>query len=190
MRSYRSRSLVIGSAASLLALGWMGPAAADGGDDGHGGNHDVLRIASLDDCEPESFNAAFGEGICVKDGDTTVDEFLAQLEEEGEVDGWEFDPDEAEIDRGTAIVVKGIGGEFHTFTEVEEFGGGCIPELNEGLEPVPECDDPSLFETTGVGPDEKLRVTGLKPGEHLFMCLIHPWMTAEIEVERRDHGHH
>ena len=185
MRGYRSRSLVIGSAASLVVLGWMGPAAADGG--GHGGGGDVLRIESLDDCEPDSFNAAFGEGTCVKNGDTTLDEFLEQLEDDGEVDGWEFDPDEATIDRGDDIVVKGVGGEFHTFTEVKKFGGGCIDELNDilGLEAVKECKDAdTLFETTGVGPGDRLRVEDLKVGEHKFMCLIHPWMTAVIEVER------
>jgi hypothetical protein len=188
MRRYSSRGLVVGSAASLVVLGWMGPAQA-GDDDRHGRHHDVHVIEAVDDCEPESFNAAIGEGTCVKDGDTTFDDFIAQLVDEGEADDWEFDPDETEIDRGDSLLVKGVGGEFHTFTEVAEFGGGCVDELNDilGLEPVPECADPTLFETTGVLPDGKLRVRGLDPGEHLFMCLIHPWMQSVVEVEGRDH---
>ncbi len=34
--------------------------------------------------------------------------------------------------------VTNWGGRGHTFTEVADFGGGCVGDLNIGLSPAPE----------------------------------------------------
>lgn len=145
----------------------------------------------LDDCDAASFNAAVGPGTCVGDGETTFQEFVAQLGRNGLVanesaDDWEFKPEDFHIDRGDRLRVVNLGGEFHTFTEVEEFGPGCVPPVNAllGLDaaPIKECNDPSLFGTTGVPAGLTLPVSGLAPGTHKFECLIHPWMQSVVEV--------
>jgi hypothetical protein len=66
------------------------------------------------------------------------------------------------------------GGETHSFTEVKEFGGGVIPQINEllgGLEPVPEAQDPNIFGPTVIAPGDSLTVTNLNIGTHRFMCV-------------------
>lgn len=186
----RVRLAAAGAAALLLVVA-PGTANAHGGDRGR-----VQVIEAQDDCEPESFNRVLGEGACVGDGDTTFEEALEEFLDDGEIDKWAFDPDDTHIRSGDSLLVKGAGGEFHTFTKVARFGGGCVPDLNSpGQEPVAECADlvtlpdgsqiPRGFLETGVPPGAELPVSGLATGEHLFMCLIHPWMHATVEVRHR-----
>ncbi len=183
--------------ATALALGGVlvtAPMATAGGGD-------TERVRLKDDCEQASFNAAIGPGTCVGDGDTTFADFIEQLADNGleaneSADDWEFKPGRFHIDAGDRLRVVNIGGEFHTFTEVTEFGGGCVPELNEalGLDPtdvVDECEDPSLFATTGVPAGRTIHVHGLPAGTHKFECLIHPWMQSVVTVRADDdHGGH
>jgi plastocyanin len=156
-------------------------------------------VEAQDNCDPATFDAELGEGACVGDGDTTFGELFEDLREDGESGAWRFHPDDFTIRHGDHVVVTGEGGEFHTFTEVQEFGGGCVEEINEvlGLEPVEECEDlvdvpgpdggkvPRGFVETGVAPGGTHPVPDLSRGLHLFECLIHPWMRAEVEVRRR-----
>lgn len=143
-----------------------------------------------DDCDPATFNAAVRPGTCVGGGDTTFDEFIAQLMDDGAAGKWRFDRDEFHIELGGRIDVDNVGGEFHTFTEVANFGGGCIPFLNGilGLTPVPECQPeaapgvPLAFVMTGVPPSGHRTVSGLAAGTHRFQCLIHPWMRSVATV--------
>src|SRR5205823_2511270 len=44
--------------------------------------------------------------------------------------GWDFEPDELQVKKGTTVLVTDQGGEPHTFTEVKQFGGGFIDGLN------------------------------------------------------------
>lgn len=176
----------------LVATALAGPANAGSG--GHEG--DTKRVRLIDDCDPATFNAALGPGACVGDGETTFDDLIAQLLDNGfeaneSADDWEFKPGDFHIDQGDRIRAVNTGGEFHTFTEVAEFGGGCVPELNAllGLTPVPECDDPDAIPTTGVAPGETLHVHGLAPGTHKFECLLHPWMQSVVEVREKDSHH-
>lgn len=88
----------------------------------------------------------FGPGTCVKQGDTVLSDFFAQLVDSGlvaneSVDGWTFKPGSFHVDSGDTINAVNTGGEFHTFTKITKFGGGCIAPLNQilGLTPVPEC---------------------------------------------------
>ncbi len=187
---------------AAVALGVAGiPAAA-----GHSPNsHRTHVIEAQDDCEPTTFNLALKDPTaCVGGGQTTFADAIAQLLDDGEVDGWEFDPDELKIRTGATIEVRGVGGEFHTFTKVREFGGGCVKEINDlmNLKPVVECDDlvappgappgvlaPRGFIEDAVPPSVTLKVPAAKltPGTHKFECLIHPWMQAEVKVRAARH---
>jgi hypothetical protein len=158
------------------------------------------RTVELEDsCDQATFNAAIGPGTCVGDGDVTFPEFLAKLNpQDFGHEEWRFHFGRAHIDKGETLKASNEGGEFHTFTEVKNYGGGCIPELNGplGLTPVPECDPviqvapgvfvPAAFVLTGVNPGETRPVPGLtKAGtHHQFQCLIHPWMRIDVEVRK------
>ena len=58
-----------------------------------------------------------------------------------------------------------------------------------GLKPVPECGKDHLFTKTIVLPEHELKVSPLKPGVHLFQCLIHPWMHEMVVVRAGDNDH-
>jgi hypothetical protein len=79
------------------------------------------------------------------------------------------------------------GGEVHTFTEVEEFGGGIVPALNNlAHTPVeaPECK--ALESDDFIAPGATYESdTEQEPGEEKYQCCIHPWMrlTAHIRGE-------
>jgi plastocyanin len=144
------------------------------------------QVQMLDDCEPTSFNAALMDPeACVKDGGTTFDEFIGQLLSQGSAPAWRFAPTQVKLQAGATITANNRGGEFHTFTEVAAFGGGCIQVLNDllGLTPVPECAAfPAIFGTTGAPPGGSVTTVALGPGIHRFECLIHPWMRATVSV--------
>jgi hypothetical protein len=175
-----------------LATTLVAPTGA-GADDGPGG--DAKRVRVMDDCDPATFNAAFGDGTCARPGNTTVDELLAQLAAKGKAAGWAFKPGTFHLNSDDSIKAVNTGGEFHTFTEVSDFGGGCFEPLNQllGLTPVAECDEkasdgtPLPFITTGLPSGGVLHVDPLDPGTHMFECMIHPWMRATVEV-RGNHG--
>lgn len=172
-------------ALSVTALAPQGVAAHE--DDG---DTDLERVRVVDDCEPDSFNAAIGDGTCVGDGDTLFSDFIDELLATApsglaSVDDWEFKPSDVHLDSDEGLLAVNIGGEFHTFTPVAEFGGGCVeefPVLSGGLPPVPECAEPDVFVETGLPPGAELEVVDLAPGTHRFECLIHPWMRTEVVV--------
>ena len=168
-------------AAALVAAGLA--LAGHEHNPGHGHNA-VAKVLVLDDCEPVSFNHVLGPDACVGHGTTTFGQFIEQLETLKNAPAWRFDPSELGLATGGRIRAANLGGEFHTFTEVVAFGGGCVDELNAilGLTPVPECANPSVFETTGLGPGEKLKTGPLAAGTHRFLCLIHPWMRTTATV--------
>jgi len=146
---------------------------------------DHRRVQILDDCDAESFNTVLGPGACVKDGDVTFDEFIQQLITKGEAPAWRFAPGHLKLNAGGTITASNRGGEFHTFTEVAAFGGGCVPDINIliGLQPVPECvNAEELFQTTGVPPGTSLRTDPLATGTHRFQCLIHPWQRTTAQA--------
>jgi hypothetical protein len=177
----------LAGATMLLAAG-AAPALA--GDD--------VRVR--DACEPDSFNAAIGEGTCVRGDDSgprvTIDRLAHSVMKSGKHGQWSFTK-KAKIDEGDDLLVTfDRGGEAHTFTEVAAFGGpGCVPDVNAwlGLDGfAPEC---STFgerigsPATGPGPEyigpgvEEKAISGLSAGDHRFICLIHPWMQSTVTVE-------
>jgi plastocyanin len=143
------------------------------------------RVTVLDACDGPSFNAVIGPGACAREGGVKFDAFIGQLVSMGEAPAWRFAPETLTVADGASIDAYNRGGEFHTFTEVAAFGGGCVPQINAllGLTPVPECGVPGIFGTTGVAPGGELEGEALDSGSHLFMCLIHPWMRTEVTVQ-------
>ena len=122
-------------------------------------------------------------------GDVSVAEFFALLTSPlaaGHVFGhpsWRNQPSYISILAGQPVRVTNSGGRVHTFTEVEHFGGGFVPLLNEDLEPAPECGadfvpDPDVV-FVGVGQTQTL---SLQRGLHTFQCCIHPWMRGAVRV--------
>jgi hypothetical protein len=87
------------------------------------------QVQVLDDCDPATFNAAIGPGTCIKDGGTTFSELIAQLLAQGRAPAWRFAPAQLKLDAGGTLAAHNRGGEDHTFTEVANFGGGCIAAL-------------------------------------------------------------
>ena len=84
---------------------------------------------------------------------------------------------------GDVLLAVNNGGEAHTFTEVEEFGGGIVPMLNDlsGLTTVaPECNQASLIPPGGSSSEVED-----EEGVEKYQCCIHPWMRAEIRIGKR-----
>ena len=157
------------------------------------------RVAILDKCDPATF-AAGGVSCAVlpHPADVTLQEFLTLLFSPliNTVVGhpaWRFEPSYLDIRPGQALRVTNNGGEDHTFTEVANFGGGSIALLNGAVSPPapagtvpltrsPECPaTPAGLGPITVAPGETVEVP-LSPGEHRFICCIHPWMRAVIGV--------
>jgi hypothetical protein len=173
---YGRHALIAVAGATLATLLLVSAASADSSN---------RRVQILDACDPATFNAVLGDGACVrKGGGVKFEKFVDQLITKGEAPAWRFSPAQLKLDAAGTITARNRGGEFHTFSEVAEFGGGCIPEINEllGLEPVPECAIPDIFATTGVPPGASLTTAPLAAGEHLFQCLIHPWQRTTVEA--------
>jgi plastocyanin len=149
------------------------------------------RVALADNCDPISFNAVLGPNACVGKGDTTFSQFLAVLFspfiDTNKVfvghPAWRFEPSYLDVHDGQTLRVTNTGGEAHTFTEVVTYGAGSVPVLN-GTDTIraPECPvNPANLDIVAQG--QTVNITGLTHGEHKFMCCIHPWMRAIVEVE-------
>src|SRR5262245_55330780 len=87
-----------------------------------------------DDCDPTTFNspppAGAGPGTCIGKGDTAFSDFIAQILDHGFAGAWRFSPSTFHVDAGRDLLIRNDGGEFHTFSQVAQFGGGCIPPIN------------------------------------------------------------
>jgi hypothetical protein len=159
---------------------------------------DVRTVQLRDDCDPATFNAAVGPGTCVGDGDTTFPDFLAEVFATGSAEKWRFNPDNTGVERG--VNSHNRGGEVHSFTQVQHFGGGFIEVLNLGVDPLNECaartpDGTLIRDPQGnlvpaqaaiesfVAPGQNGKTTSLKKGVYKFQCCIHPWMHTTVEVK-------
>jgi plastocyanin len=171
----RYAALLVGLGALVVVLGVTALASAAAGH---------RRVQMLDACDGPTFNTAIGEGTCVRKGGVKFQRFIGQLIAKGEAPAWRFAPERLKLDAGGTITAVNRGGEFHTFTEVAAFGGGCVPELNDvlGLVAVPECAIPGIFDATGAPPGASVTTQPLAAGTHRFMCLIHPWMRTTAEA--------
>jgi hypothetical protein len=173
-------------------------------------------IAMRDACDPESFNAAIGRGTCVAGhhGTTLFADFLGELRTDQVAGAWRFNPMlnategnfklvRLDLKEGDQTTIENKGGETHTFTRVQKFGGGFKAPLN-GLsgnpDPAPECaqvlPDGSLApqpesatnQFVEAGQTEAGPTAGssaLPKGMSRWECCIHPWMRMVVVV----HGH-
>jgi plastocyanin len=180
----RLRSLRVALAAAVAGGALLALAAPAMGD--------TAIIRMRDRCDPATFNAVLGEGACVgREGknNVTFAELISTLSTEGRHLGWRFKPRTTVVTAGDLVKVRNIGGEVHTFTRVQRFGGGFVEELNEllELEQVPECVPiPSrsnrFVEAGGVTFFRTGRGSVVPVGTTHWECCIHPWMKASIEV--------
>ena len=147
------------------------------------------QIVALDECDPNTFNAALGPDFCKNVAlgfTTTLTDLFAKAAAGIPDPGWDFEPDTIDIKKDTTLTVVDQGGEPHTFTEVSQFGGGFIEGLNAGEGTVPECRGGFKnldVAKTRILQGSQLQVNGLSKGEHLFQCCIHPWMRVKVEVK-------
>jgi plastocyanin len=150
------------------------------------GSSDRL-INIMDACDPETFNAALGDGTCQRDGGMNFATFNALLAKHHQVGAWHFAPGKINAKVGQTLLAVNRGGEEHTFTEVEEFGGGIIPALNEASGnpvPAPEC--------LALAPDDFIQPGDFddddvveEPGTENYQCCIHPWMRATVTAREK-----
>jgi plastocyanin len=143
-------------------------------------------VTMFDACDPETFNAALGPGTCTRSGGVRFANFLEQLGQHHSVGAWHFAPPEVTMRVGQLLVATNRGGETHTFTEVEEFGGGIVPQLNQltGLtEVAPECTQLAGkdFLAPGASSSEKEEEAGVEK----YQCCIHPWMRAQVRIAEK-----
>ena len=146
------------------------------------------KIRMYDDCEATTFNAVLGDGTCIGNGHTTFDEFIAELAATQDAHKWRNQPSQMHVNVGRPTLIENRGGEVHTFTPVDQFGGGFIPDLN-GISgnpvPAPECLDFGTMVFIPAGGTEQGPTAGsedLPVGISRFQCCIHPWMRTVIEV--------
>lgn len=144
-----------------------------------------LKVININDqCDPATFNAAVGPGTCVTPhAGVKFDDFLRELGQTQKVGAWNFAPRQVRLSDGDAFQAENEGGEDHTFTEVDEFGGGIVPILNTlsgNPVPAPEC----LHLGAGdfIPPGGTSTPDTEEPGVHHYQCCIHPWMRVDVTV--------
>lgn len=151
------------------ARGAAGPAAS-------------VRIA--DACDPTTFAGV--PGGCQRDGGVKFDQFIAQVTRLKSAPEWKFSPTDLFLQEGDEYVATNFGGEQHTFTEVDEFGGGIVPILNEltGLtEVAPECQ--ALATTDFIAPGGSQTDEAEEVGDEHYQCCIHPWMRMTVHISEK-----
>jgi hypothetical protein len=143
-------------------------------------------VTMFDACDPETFDAQFGPGTCTRPGGVTFPKFIEELIRHGSAGAWHFAPGVLTMKVGQTLLVLNKGGEVHTFTEVDEFGGGIVPELNAILglhEVAPECN--LLAPADFLAPGDSSREVEDEEGVELYQCCIHPWMRAELRKSEK-----
>jgi plastocyanin len=145
---------------------------------------EVKRVEIHDECEPHSFNEALGRGTCERRGTVKFAQFIEQLTKTKVAPAWRFSPLNLDIKLGQSFSAFNVGGETHTFTEVEEYGGGIVPLLNQlsgNPDVAPECAAlaPTDFVPKGgsTPPD-----TPEEAGVEKYQCCIHPWMRMTVTI--------
>jgi hypothetical protein len=181
--------IVVAAVATVIACDKMNSpaaptdAAAVALTTGQGTQSHERQVIVSDACDPETFNAVLGPGGCVRNGGVTFEKFIDQLTRMQRVPSWFFAPPNATARVGDEFVVVNRGGETHTFTEVEEFGGGRVASLNALMHlptVAPECANlpPADFIPAGGTFREDISEAGLEK----YQCCIHPWMRLEARI--------
>lgn len=164
----------------------------------------AIQISIRDFCDPATFNAAVGPGTCVRDdnvdvnGATKFAGFRAELAQEKSVGAWRFNPDRVKTEEGVNLTLVNRGGETHTFTRVQKFGGGFVAPLNAASGnpvPAPECaqvlpngslaPQPASANNIFINHGQTLSGPRIVEDEQAkFQCCIHPWMRTTINPEQ------
>jgi hypothetical protein len=174
-------------------------------------------ITMRDACDPDSFNLAVGPGTCVagQHGTTLFSDFIGELQTDQIAGAWRFNPllnateghfklVRLDLKAGDQTTIENKGGETHTFTRVEKFGGGFIAPLN-GLsgnpDPAPECakvlpngslvpqPETATNQFVEAGKTEAGPTAGsaaLPKGMTRWECCVHPWMRMVVVVHEHD----
>ena len=146
------------------------------------------RIQLQDDCDPATFNAGLGAGTCAHangNAGITLANFTAELQATQKVSAWQIVPATMNVREGATLPVVNTGGETHTYTEVENFGGGVVPALNQAsgnTTVAPECADAANFDNTMVHSGQTMQHTFDASGTEKYQCCIHPWMRQTVTV--------
>lgn len=164
-----------------------------------GPSFNTIDIRLRDDCDPATFNAAIPSvpplpPTCIGGGNTTFDRFLAEFTAENSVGAWRYSTDQTDAKLGQLVTLENRGGETHTFTKVEKFGGGFVDLLNGNKAPAPECATVTSSGLKPIGPNASSYFvgpqTGVTPGpklsdagEQKYQCCVHPWMRITINVQ-------
>jgi plastocyanin len=159
------------------------PLAAEGtGGDLHSAS---VSVAIKDNCDPWSFDRNVGPGTCTRTGKgLTFDDFLWKIKTTHAAPGWVFDPATLDLKVGDKFSAHNFGGEDHTFTEVEEFGGGVVDRINKlgGFGSIiPECAAITPADIVEQGADSE-EDEAEHVGTELYQCCIHPWMRLKITI--------
>ena len=147
---------------------------------------ETTHVSIQDQCDPASFNAALGAGTCTRQGNVTFAAFNSELNAHGSVAAWRYVPSTLTIHVGQAITAMNDGGETHTFTEVDNFGGGIVASLNQASgnpTEAPECAQLAAGDFVAAGTTFTSDVaTAADIGTEKYQCCIHPWMRAVVTV--------
>jgi plastocyanin len=173
-----SRRRVVVLVLAVLAVGAAGASAFAS---------DEPTVKLRDACDEASFNAVVGEGTCIDAGNVTFDDFVDSLVMHGNHPLWRFTPSTRTVLFGSTVEVANVGGEFHTFSRTDEFGGGFVDFLNDilGLTTIADgCTEPPGPTNAFVeaGDTGTISTTALGRGTHKFICCIHPWMQSTLTV--------
>ena len=173
-------------------------------------------ITMRDACDPDSFNAAVGPGTCVagQHGTTLFSDFIGELQTDQIAGAWRFNPllnategnfklVRLDLKQGDQTTIENKGGETHTFTRVQKFGGGFIAPLNGlsgnpdlapecarvlpdgSLAPQPESAANQFVEAGKTESGPTAGSSALPKGMSRWECCVHPWMRMVVVV----HGH-
>jgi len=151
-------------------------------------SNDLIRLR--DNCDPVSFNAVLGAGACQhasSGSGMTLAEFNAELNANHSVAAWSISPPTMTVHVGDVFQVTNTGGETHTFTEVDEFGGGAVNALNaaSGLTKIaPECANAAVVDSTSLASGQSRDEEFEEAGTEKYQCCIHPWMRQTVVVRR------
>jgi plastocyanin len=147
----------------------------------HATNH---LITMKDACDPATFDAALQDpNACLRKGGVTFQQFIALLQKHQAAGAWHFAPPFLTVQEGSTLTAVNRGGEVHTFTEVEHFGGGIVSLLNNlsgNPTPAPEC--LALSSSDFVAPGGTFTVAENEAGVENYQCCIHPWMRTTVRV--------
>jgi plastocyanin len=142
-------------------------------------------VSILDACDGPSFTAAHID--CARQGGVTLDQFISELTARGTVGAWHFAAWNINVFAGQTLDVTNRGGETHTFTEVEHFGGGIVPMLNQlSGNPVEAQECKQLAQADFIASGATHHEDIDDEGTELYQCCIHPWM--RVVVTAKDHG--